>query len=120
MITKAEIIKQTANEVGQLKLYMNDGNNFYVPWDDANRFYQEYLEWVAAGNTATIVVNSSLPNNNNTPAMLSQAELSTMMQNIEAFLAGLNGFLVILPQLKTDVEELSAKLDDINNKLTIN
>ena len=27
-------------------------DNAYIPMDESNRDYQEYLEWVAAGNTA--------------------------------------------------------------------
>ena len=30
-----------------------DGITFMVPLDEANRHYQEILEWVAAGNTIT-------------------------------------------------------------------
>ena len=26
-------------------------NKYYIPLDEANTDYQEYLEWVAAGNT---------------------------------------------------------------------
>jgi hypothetical protein len=37
-------------------IYMYDDTdssvNFSIPIDEANRHYQEYLEWVAEGNTA--------------------------------------------------------------------
>lgn len=36
-----------------LKLTYDDGAILYVPKDEANRHYQEILEWVAEGNTIT-------------------------------------------------------------------
>tara|TARA_A100001515_G_C4487471_1_gene182137 strand:- start:44 stop:229 length:186 start_codon:yes stop_codon:yes gene_type:complete len=38
---------------GTLKATYDDGTALYVPKDQANRHYQEILEWVAAGNTIT-------------------------------------------------------------------
>jgi len=35
------------------KTTFSDGNIKYVPHDEANKDYQEILEWVAAGNTIT-------------------------------------------------------------------
>ncbi len=29
-----------------------DGVNYFIPFDSENTMYQEYLEWVAEGNTA--------------------------------------------------------------------
>jgi hypothetical protein len=35
------------------KITMTDNTIMFVPHDEANRHYQEILEWVAAGNTIT-------------------------------------------------------------------
>ena len=32
-----------------------DGTKYFIPFDEANTDYQEYLEWVADGNTAEAV-----------------------------------------------------------------
>ena len=34
-----------------IKLTQDDGLMKFIPLDEANRDYQEYLEWVAEGNT---------------------------------------------------------------------
>ena len=33
-------------------LILRKEDNAYIPFDEANTDYQEYLEWVAEGNTA--------------------------------------------------------------------
>ena len=38
---------------GTLKATYDNGIVLYVPKDEANRHYQEILEWVAAGNAIT-------------------------------------------------------------------
>ena len=35
------------------KLTLTDNSILFVPQDEANRHYQEILEWVAEGNTIT-------------------------------------------------------------------
>ena len=43
------------NHVGLQKVVTRtnpDGTKSYIPFDSENTDYQEYLEWVAAGNTA--------------------------------------------------------------------
>jgi len=36
----------------QLNIILRKEDNACIPMDSGNRDYQEYLEWVAAGNTA--------------------------------------------------------------------
>jgi hypothetical protein len=39
--------------LGESLFYIKEENiNSYVPYDEANTDYQQYLEWVAEGNTA--------------------------------------------------------------------
>ena len=38
---------------GETKVVKNLDNNIYIPFDPANTDYQEYLKWVAEGNTPT-------------------------------------------------------------------
>lgn len=40
-------------EYVSLQLTYSNGEKYSVPLDEANRHYQEILEWVAAGNTIT-------------------------------------------------------------------
>mgnify|MGYP001218043636 FL=1 len=39
-------------ELCSIKYTDSNGNVLHIPIDDANRHYQEYLSWVAEGNTA--------------------------------------------------------------------
>ena len=51
-ITKAKLVKQEfSGKVDQVNLTI-EGDVYFVPFDEANRHYQAYLEWVAEGNTA--------------------------------------------------------------------
>ena len=51
-ITKAKLVKnEFTNNVNQVNLTIDDVV-YSVPFDEANRHYQAYLEWVAEGNTA--------------------------------------------------------------------
>jgi len=50
-ITKAKLVKHEFNgKVEEVNLTI-DGVVYAVPFDEANRHYQAYLEWVAEGNT---------------------------------------------------------------------
>jgi len=52
IITKAKLAKdELTNEVTHVNLTI-DNVIYNVPFDEANRHYQAYLEWVAKGNTA--------------------------------------------------------------------
>ena len=47
--------KQLKNDLtGELdsKIILRKEDNAFIPFDEANRDYQEYLAWVAEGNTA--------------------------------------------------------------------
>ena len=51
-ITKAKLIKnEFTNKVNEVNLTI-DNIIYTVPFDQNNRHYQEYLAWVAEGNTA--------------------------------------------------------------------
>ena len=41
------------NSFENYKVSLSDGKILFVPHDEANRHYQEILEWVAEGNTIT-------------------------------------------------------------------
>ena len=41
------------NELVAYKVIYTDGTEWSVPHEEANRHYQEILEWVAEGNTIT-------------------------------------------------------------------
>jgi hypothetical protein len=50
-ITKAKLVKHEFNgKVEEVNLTI-DGVVYAVPFDEGNRHYQAYLEWVAEGNT---------------------------------------------------------------------
>ena len=52
IITKAKLVKDDfTNELTHVNLTV-DNVIYNVPFDEANRHYQAYLEWVAEGNTA--------------------------------------------------------------------
>ena len=51
MISTVEKIYQ--GESFSYKVILQDGTEWSVPHDTANRHYQEILEWVAEGNTIT-------------------------------------------------------------------
>jgi hypothetical protein len=36
---------------GEIKMVKRIDDNAFIPFDPANTDYQEYLEWIAAGNT---------------------------------------------------------------------
>jgi len=44
---------QITNQFSCYKIIYQNGDEFFVPHNEANRHYQEILEWVAEGNTIT-------------------------------------------------------------------
>ena len=53
MIQSVEKSYGVYNEFNSYKVIFVDGEVSFVPLDEANRHYQEILEWVTAGNTIT-------------------------------------------------------------------
>ena len=53
MISTVEKIYSGTGESSTYKVVFDDGKTSTVPHDEANRHYQEILEWVAEGNTIT-------------------------------------------------------------------
>ena len=52
IITKAKLVRnEFTNEVSQVDLTI-DNVIYNVPFDEGNRHYQAYLEWVADGGVA--------------------------------------------------------------------
>ena len=49
-IQLAQLVNDVEGNLCNVKLTYNSGEVLYVPLDNANRHYQEYLEWVAEGN----------------------------------------------------------------------
>ena len=48
-----KLIKDSiTNEISTIKLSNSDGTNSFIPFDEENTDYQEYLAWVAEGNIA--------------------------------------------------------------------
>lgn len=39
------------NDIGTSKSILRLADNTYIPYDEANTDYQEYLKWLAEGNT---------------------------------------------------------------------
>ena len=51
-ITKAKLVKNELTSTVESVNLTIEGIVYSVPFDEGNRHYQEYLEWVAEGNTA--------------------------------------------------------------------
>ena len=49
---KIAILDDSGNKTGDMKdCIKRKEDNAFIPFDDGNKDYQEYLAWVAAGNT---------------------------------------------------------------------
>jgi hypothetical protein len=47
-----KLIKNTVTqELVNIKLTIDNGKEHFIPLDETNTDYQEYLQWVAEGNT---------------------------------------------------------------------
>ena len=46
-----KLINDPQGNNATIRLTTDDGNIMFIPFDPANTDYQEYLEWVAEGNT---------------------------------------------------------------------
>jgi len=53
MIQSVEKQYNLLNIVDTYKVILTNGEILFVPYNEANRHYQEILEWVALGNTIT-------------------------------------------------------------------
>ena len=49
--TYKQLKNQLTNEI-DTKMILRKEDNAFIPFNEANTDYQEYLEWVAEGNTA--------------------------------------------------------------------
>jgi len=47
-----KLVKDPFTNVIETVKMQKNSDIIYIPFDEANRHYQEYLEWVAEGNTA--------------------------------------------------------------------
>mgnify|MGYP004464562773 CR=1 FL=1 len=48
-----KLVKNIDNEIKQVKKMSNDNTHtMFIPFATDNKHYQEYLDWVAEGNTA--------------------------------------------------------------------
>jgi len=54
MATRYQLYANTTDDqvVKSIKRILDDGTTSSIPKNEANTDYQEYLEWVAEGNTA--------------------------------------------------------------------
>lgn len=48
---KYKLIKDQFGNLDSVKLIRNDNSFLWIPFDEGNRDYQEYLKWVEEGNT---------------------------------------------------------------------
>jgi len=48
---KYKLMKTDSGKLNTIEQSFDDGSKKYIPKDEANTDYQEYLEWVAESNT---------------------------------------------------------------------